>query len=152
MFYKYKILYFYWQFSFLFLIWFSFTLIFSLWELLHFRRFFNSFILPRSCNVYKYHNNNQEYQVSAIMSVQGYSQIIRLCPNLRNLSRGLNLEKIIKFLVEPTIFEPRLKFRTQLKFFKFGLCKDNPKYKNVTILRLIVGFIGCIQLSILMVY
>ena len=51
-------------------------------------------------------------------------------PNLMNLSRvsnppktGLNwaLAKILKHYVEPTIFEPRLKFKSRLKFFKFGL-------------------------------
>ena len=57
-----------------------------------------------------------------------------LCPNLMNLSRvsnppknlfqlsvGLNLEKLNTILSEITIFEPRLKFKPQLKFFKFGL-------------------------------
>ena len=52
------------------------------------------------------------------------------CPNLMNLSRGLNLaknrfqlsaglnlEKVIQFLVEPTIFEPRLKIKPLLYFF-----------------------------------
>ena len=50
-----------------------------------------------------------------------------------NLSRGLNLPKtgfnrapaeilknLIQFLVELAIFEPRLKFKPRLKFFKFG--------------------------------
>ena len=36
------------------------------------------------------------------------------------MSAGLNLETLN---VEPTIFEPRLKFKLQLKFFKFGLWK-----------------------------
>jgi len=31
------------------------------------------------------------------------------------------LKQWIQFLVEPTIFEPRLKFKPRLKFFKFGL-------------------------------
>ena len=37
------------------------------------------------------------------------------------LSAGLTLKHWIKFSVEPTIFEPRLKFKPRLKFFKFGL-------------------------------
>ena len=53
--------------------------------------------------------------------------------NLKNLSRGLNSPKSAKtrfkfsaglnletFDMEPTIFKPRLKFKTPLKFFKFG--------------------------------
>ena len=31
------------------------------------------------------------------------------------------MKKLIQFIVEPTIFGPRLKFKPQLKFFKFGL-------------------------------
>ena len=30
-------------------------------------------------------------------------------------------ERVIQFYLEPTKFEPRLKFKPQLKFFKFGL-------------------------------
>ena len=38
------------------------------------------------------------------------------------LSDRFNLETLITiFDVEPTIFEPRLKFKPRLKFFKFGL-------------------------------
>ena len=37
------------------------------------------------------------------------------------LSAGLNLEILNTILSIPTIFEPRLKFKPQLKFFKFGL-------------------------------
>ena len=56
------------------------------------------------------------------------------CPNLMNLSRGLNppktsfhsrqklkLKNWIQFLVEPSIFERPLKFKPPLKFIKFGL-------------------------------
>ena len=35
------------------------------------------------------------------------------------LSAGLNVETLNAILVEPTIFEPRLKFKPWLKFFKF---------------------------------
>jgi len=39
------------------------------------------------------------------------------------LSAGFNLEQFITNLkVEPTKFEPRLKFKPWLKFIKFGLC------------------------------
>ena len=41
---------------------------------------------------------------------------------LFQMSAGLNLEKFNTIYVEPTIFEPRLKFKPRLKFFKFGLC------------------------------
>ena len=45
--------------------------------------------------------------------------LLTLRPNFMNLSRGLNPPKafksLIQFLLEPTIFEP------WLKFFKFGL-------------------------------
>ena len=60
--------------------------------------------------------------------------IIHLRPNLMNLSRVSNptkpvlIERRLKslkmkiwFLVEPTIFEPQLKFKPWHKFFKFGL-------------------------------
>ena len=50
---------------------------------------------------------------------------VYLCPNLMNLNRlklsaGLNLEKFNTILVEPTLFEPRHKFKPLLKFLKFG--------------------------------
>ena len=41
--------------------------------------------------------------------------------NRFQLSAGLNLENLIQFEVEPTIFESRLKFKQRLKIFKFGL-------------------------------
>ena len=42
--------------------------------------------------------------------------------NQFQLSAGLNLEKLNTILsMEPTIFEPQLKFKPRLKFFKFGL-------------------------------
>ena len=41
--------------------------------------------------------------------------------NRFQLSAGLNLENGIQSKVEPTIFEPQLKFKPRLKFLKFGL-------------------------------
>ena len=41
--------------------------------------------------------------------------------NRIQLSAGWNLEHLLQFQVEPTMFEPRLKFETRLKIFKFGL-------------------------------
>ena len=40
--------------------------------------------------------------------------------------KRLNLETLNTILsgTEPTIFEPSLKFKPQLKFFNFGLCID----------------------------
>ena len=48
--------------------------------------------------------------------------------NRFQLSTGLNLEKFNTILIEPTIFEPRLKFKLRLKFFKFGLCNRTFKH------------------------
>ena len=61
-------------------------------------------------------------------------KIVHQCPNLMNLSRGLNppktgfhfalkfeIENWIQFLVEPSLFERPVKFKPPLKFIKFGL-------------------------------
>ena len=41
--------------------------------------------------------------------------------NRCQLSGCLNLEKLNTILSEPTTFDPRLKFKPRLKFFKFGI-------------------------------
>ena len=46
---------------------------------------------------------------------------LKSAKNRFQLSAGFNLEKLKQFKVEPTIFEPCLKFKPWLKFFKFGL-------------------------------
>ena len=57
------------------------------------------------------------------------SEFNELKPRLKSpknrfqLSAGLNLE-FNTTLMEPTIFELRLKSKPRLKFFKFGLCND----------------------------
>jgi len=59
--------------------------------------------------------------------------------NRFQLSAGLNLEKLNTLLVEPTVVEPRLKFKPFLKFFKFDL----RKYiflKNLTVLGVILQY------------
>ena len=57
------------------------------------------------------------------------SEFIEFDPYLKSaqiqfkLIAGLNLETLNTIISEPTIFEPRLKFKPWLKFFKFGLWK-----------------------------
>ena len=48
---------------------------------------------------------------------------LKSAKNRFQLSAGFNLEKFNSiFSMEPTIFEPRNKFKPRLKLFKFGLC------------------------------
>ena len=46
---------------------------------------------------------------------------LKSAKNWIQLSAGLNLETLYTISVEPTIFEPLLKFKSGFKFFKYGL-------------------------------
>ena len=64
------------------------------------------------------------------LTVRSESEFNEFKPRLKavknrfQLSAGLNLEKFDTVLSESIIFSLRLKFKLQLKFFKFGLCSE----------------------------
>ena len=48
------------------------------------------------------------------------------------LSAGLNVETLNAILVEPTIFEPRLKFKPRFKFLKFRWVHSLKYLRSIT--------------------
>ena len=55
------------------------------------------------------------------LSVSEFESRLKSAKNRFQLSAGLNLEKCNTFLSGINHFEPRLQFKPQFKFFKFGL-------------------------------
>ena len=92
-----------------------------------------------------------EYRCESDIPVKGHLKLRLQSQKLINVSRVSNLTKSVSIehrlkswnieynlKVEPTIFDPRLKFKPRFKFFKFGLSafilrlkKISEKYKVV---------------------